>query len=132
MFPSFATREALFPASILFPRSKICFCYTEACQNQETITETCFLVLPGLKSSHARTQPPVIVTSQYPYLLHAFSAFTSSLPARYLRAFSDLLRHYCPPDTCGRSVMNRHHYPTIPCGPVQANRDFNWYTICIF
>ena len=28
MFPSFATRGALFPASILFPRSKICFCYT--------------------------------------------------------------------------------------------------------
>ena len=28
MFPSFATREALFSASILFPRSKFCFCFT--------------------------------------------------------------------------------------------------------
>ena len=65
MFNSFATREALFPASILFPRSKICFCYkaetfrvsarhanmAKRGNNYGSMfLETCFLVLPGLNT----------------------------------------------------------------------------------
>ena len=64
MFPSLAKREALFPVSILFPRSKICFCYTAETfrvsarhgsmekrgnNYKNMFLETSFLVFPGLK-----------------------------------------------------------------------------------
>ena len=38
-----------------------------------------------------------------------------------------------PSHTCGRElIQKRHHYQTIPCVSDQANRDFFWYTDCIF
>ena len=64
-------------------------------QNRETnrlksldVWQTPKRVLPVDEIFHLLL-PPVIVTSQYPYLLQAFSAFKSSLPTKYLRAFND-------------------------------------------
>ena len=50
MFSNLATREALFPESILFPRSKIYLYYTAKRGDnlKNMFLETCFLVLPGV------------------------------------------------------------------------------------